>query len=535
MSKKMQAALGGKRVASADPDSDMDDCERNPSGTMKKGRNSSSGHRSATAEDVDGAREAAALALAAKELVAVRRAALAPLVYPQFDSMRLCGGEVRSLAEVRLGTPAAAAALKSGKPTKWLFMLDNSQSMNLVREGESEAAGLAMIKQLFQALPDLLKATVGGLDSQIAFGKFGSQASVYPAGHVAGYTPWMRLGDAIEGNVLAPMAQQFRADGGCTDIEKAIVAMANAVDEARDFDDARKGEVVSVVWVTDGNATEGQCDPDQLKIQLDDWLCGSATISSAIAVGCRVGHETIRGFVSGSGGYYGYAPDLDCFNAQLEAVVLPFKVSNKAFLLEISDQLSADEWNPRRLCLGMLHSGNCKRLISLGAKRRISEGNWCGANVSLVDDFGGCGWARTSVLFKYVALDDEGWVASREQLAGGPLALALADEKFELRYQSDVLDALSTSSAQVALERFDELLTGPDAAAVTADVRARACLFRERLSARVKIEAAPDFKAGLSGGGLGHAMLFMQASASYSQTSPSVPAGAVATASAEVV
>ena len=447
-----------------------------------------------------------------RESVSFTRMALAPRIAAEFESMPLKGGETKCLAKIDLAHVAARDYLKAGPPPKWLFMVDKSDSMNGVRPGEATAAGLYVAREAFHRIPAIVELTAGGLDTQIAFGWFGSKAGLYVEGYVEGYKPWMTLRELKAGGVAPKLATRYRADSGSTNISEAIDTVIEAASAARAADDLSDASVIHVVWITDGDATEGETDPDVLALQLEDGIRGCATINSAIAVGCCVKYATIDALCAGSGGYYGYAPDTESFETQLTAAALQFTASKKPFLLELTDATQLG--HPFRCCLGMLHSGNCEKLLTLQVAQKGDEGRWCGAQVGYVDDLSEEKSVSTQLMFKFCETAD--WPQLRK--LNPAVTQAVADEEFEARYKKEVQQAMAEHGAKAALDCFDKMVE--DTAGLSAAVQQRAELFRERLKLRAEIESAAGFDPSLSGEGFEHAMLFTASSASYSQSTP---------------
>lgn len=518
--KKQKLVLGDTPAPLDAHDSDMDDGPAlTASGRMSKSAKKG-GAPPAAAAAVEAMMKGATAAKEAKEAetkqrtdaVALQRMALAPRLAAEYDTLPLTGGKAECLASINLETQAARDYLVSGEPPPWLFMLDRSDSMKVCRRGETEPAGLAVIKEAFLRLPAVLEKTIGGLDTPIAFGWFGTGAALYPEECVGGYKPWMTMRAALDGDVLTQLSDYYSAPYA-TNIGAGIGVACEAADDVREKDDRPKASMVHVVWLTDGDATTGVIDPAQLKKCLHTLSCGSGTITSAIAVGCNVKHDTVSALVSESGGYYGYAPDIDTFEEQLTSAALPFTVSNKAFLLDV-----CDAFLPRRLCLGVLHPGNCEKLLSLHVASKTEVGSWCGAQVGYVDDLREGKPTSSQLMFKFC--EEADWESVR--ITNPEVQLALADLAFEITYKAEVKKALGSAGAEAALEKLDALVAAETMLSDAA--KERAALFRERLKARAETEVAAGFNPSLSGEGAEHAQLFTQMSASYSRSASQRPA-----------
>ena len=517
--KKQKLVLGDKPAPLDDPDSDMDDGPAlTASGRISKSAKKG-GAPSADVAAVEAMMREATAAKEAKEYeakqrkdtVALQRMALAPRLEAQYDSMPLAGGASECLVKIGLEPQAARDYLVSGPPPPWLFMLDRSDSMKQCRPGETEPAGLAVIREAFLRLPAVLEKTAGGLDTPIAFGWFGTVAELYAEGCVEGYTPWMTMRAALDGDVLTKLSAHYDATYA-TNIGAGMALASTAADDVRAQDDRPKASLVHVVWLTDGDATTGTTDPRQLKQDQYILSNGSATITSAIAVGCSVKHDTVNALVADSGGYYGYAPDIDAFEEQLTNAALPFAASKKPFLLDVSD--SAGE---RRLCFGVLHPGNCERLLTLYVADKTAVGSWCGAQVGYVDDIQEGKPTSSQLMFKFC--EEADWESTRVE--NKATASALADLAFEILYKAEVKKALGSAGAEAALEKLDALVAAETEISDAAKERVK--LFRERLQARAETEVAVGFNPALSGEGAEHAQLFTQMSASYSRAASQMP------------
>lgn len=518
--KKQKLVLGDTPAPLDARDPDMDDGPAlTASGRMSKSAKKGGAPPVAAAaveammREATAAKEAKAVeAKQRKDATALQRMALAPRLAAEFDSMPLKGGKAECLASINLESQAARDYLASGPPPKWLFMLDRSDSMNERRRGETEPAGRAVIKEAFLRLPAVIEKTVGGLDTPIAFGWFGNDAALYTEGCVEGYKPWLTMREALNGDVLTKLSAQFDAKY-TTNIGAGISVACDAADDVRERDDLTKASTVHVVWLTDGDATTGVIDPAQLKKCLHTLSFGSGTITSAIAVGCNVHHDTVNALVAESGGYYGYAPDIDAFEEQLTSAALPFTVSNKAFLLDVSDS-SGD----RRLCFGVLHPGNCEQLLTLKVGSKTEPGSWCGAQVSYRDDFREGERSRSQLMFKFC--EEADWESTR--VINPEVQLALTDLAFEVLYKAEVKKLLGSAGAEAALEKLDALVAAETT--ISDAAKERVALFHERLKARAETEVAAGFDPSLSGEGAEHAQLFTQMSASYSRSASQVAA-----------
>ena len=416
--KKQKFHLNGRPSPLVLKPDDMwdDEPEVNPSGTLKKGKNSKTGQRKATtaeAEEMGAASNLVgmvnlAFLKACVVQVEAERKALRLCLTPSFERVPVAGFAegFHCTASVNCETAEAKAALTSGMGVDTLFVVDVSAF--------ADDKAVATLSSLIEETCGALRGVVGHSSAHVAFGWFNNEFEMG-----SGLDSWQKM-DVLTEEVCRDMAEARICDREHE--ADFLVAMKGAFDQVskrREQVDAPVTLPLHVVFLTYGKQTDPSraLSAQAVRELVEFETAGTATVVSCISVGDDADSELVDALVANTGGYAGHCGDTAHGGVvfQLDLAFHPFVQSNKPFALHIQDaSRGPGNQKPHVNVFGMLHEGNCEVKVELSIGSKTTGGRHVGATVGRIDQLDAiCRHVPTNLMLEFVESEEEydAWLA----------------------------------------------------------------------------------------------------------------------------